>query len=182
MSESSLNQWASSMRREARYYRQRAFGVVAEDEIPTVGKLAKRFELDDAMPFVTVVIMHRKLEKFGFKYKKRSRNALLIEATHIVAGHKVVTNVGQRIRHERVRKNALGSPRDCRTPRQGRKAGRDPLWQREQKQPRQGLLVKHGYHTSLGKGTSALAGILAGAQGKTFGPWVKKSPKREPRP
>ncbi|KAG0442948.1 hypothetical protein HPB47_015449 [Ixodes persulcatus] len=51
-----------------------------------------------------------------------------------------------------------------------------------QKQPKQGLLAKHGYHASRGKGSSALAGILAGALGKTFGPWVKKSPERGPRP
>ncbi|KAG0442952.1 hypothetical protein HPB47_015453, partial [Ixodes persulcatus] len=55
-------------------------------EIPTVAKMVRRFELDDTLPSVSVVTMHRMLEKFGLKYKKQYRNALLIEATHIIRG------------------------------------------------------------------------------------------------
>lgn len=54
------------------------------NETPTVAKLARHFELDDKLPSVSVATMHRMLTKLGFKYKKWSRNALLIEATHIV--------------------------------------------------------------------------------------------------
>ncbi|KAG0437289.1 hypothetical protein HPB47_017509, partial [Ixodes persulcatus] len=53
-------------------------------ENPMVAKLARHIELNDKLLSVSVPTMHRMLKKLGFKYKKRSRNALLMEATHIV--------------------------------------------------------------------------------------------------
>ncbi|KAG0419475.1 hypothetical protein HPB47_004091 [Ixodes persulcatus] len=60
-----------------------SLGLVPND-IPTAAELTRHFELDDELPSVSVATVHRMLKKLGLKYKKRSRNARLIEATHIV--------------------------------------------------------------------------------------------------
>ncbi|KAH7945820.1 hypothetical protein HPB49_016011 [Dermacentor silvarum] len=57
------------------------------NEIPTVAKLMRHIDGDSEMPSVSTATMHRMLKKLGFRYKKRSRNALLIEATLIVQSH-----------------------------------------------------------------------------------------------
>ncbi|XP_077498610.1 uncharacterized protein LOC144109685 [Amblyomma americanum] len=53
-------------------------------EIPTIAKVVAHFEEDETLPTVSAATMQRMLKKLGFRYKKRSRNAMLIEATHIV--------------------------------------------------------------------------------------------------
>ncbi|KAH9378905.1 hypothetical protein HPB48_011130 [Haemaphysalis longicornis] len=54
------------------------------NELPSVPKLTEYFRNEDDLPTVAPVTMRRMLNKLGFRFKKRSRNALLIEATHIV--------------------------------------------------------------------------------------------------
>lgn len=54
------------------------------NEMPTVQKLSSYFNEDEALPSLSPATMHRMLKKIDFRFKKRSRNALLIEATHIV--------------------------------------------------------------------------------------------------
>ncbi|KAH8029096.1 hypothetical protein HPB51_022660 [Rhipicephalus microplus] len=53
-------------------------------KIPTVHKLAEFFKEDDSLPSESVTTIHRMQLKVGFLYKKRSRNSLLIKATHII--------------------------------------------------------------------------------------------------
>ncbi|KAH6945723.1 hypothetical protein HPB50_009718 [Hyalomma asiaticum] len=59
-------------------------GFLEKGEIPTIAKVVQRFKEDEMLPTVSTTTMQRMLKKLGFRYKKRSRNALLIEATHIV--------------------------------------------------------------------------------------------------
>lgn len=59
-------------------------GFFEKGEIPTIAKVVQRFKEDETLPTVSTTTMQRMLKKLGFRYKKRSRNALLIEATHIV--------------------------------------------------------------------------------------------------
>ncbi|KAH7945480.1 hypothetical protein HPB49_011217 [Dermacentor silvarum] len=44
----------------------------------------RHIEGDSELPSVSTTTMHRMLKKLGFRYKKWSRNALLIVATRIV--------------------------------------------------------------------------------------------------
>lgn len=53
------------------------------NELPGVPELTKYFRNDNDLPTVAPVTMHRMLKKLGFKFKKRSRNVLLIETTPI---------------------------------------------------------------------------------------------------
>ncbi|KAH6948087.1 hypothetical protein HPB50_022812 [Hyalomma asiaticum] len=59
-------------------------GFFEKGEIPTIAKVVQRFKEDETLPTVSTRTMQRMLKKLGFRYKKRSRNALVIEATHIV--------------------------------------------------------------------------------------------------
>ncbi|KAH6937303.1 hypothetical protein HPB50_026498 [Hyalomma asiaticum] len=58
--------------------------VLSKGEIPTIAKVVQRFKEDETLPTVPTKTMQRMLRKLGFRYKKHSRNVLLIEATHIV--------------------------------------------------------------------------------------------------
>ncbi|KAH6930672.1 hypothetical protein HPB50_016975 [Hyalomma asiaticum] len=51
-------------------------------------EVVQRFKEDETLPTVSTTTMQRMLIKLGFRYKKRTRNALLIEATHIVQSHR----------------------------------------------------------------------------------------------
>ncbi|XP_037505782.1 uncharacterized protein LOC119382122 [Rhipicephalus sanguineus] len=53
-------------------------------EIPTVRKLVAYFKEDDSLPSVSATTIHKMLLKVGFRFRKRSRNSLLIEATRII--------------------------------------------------------------------------------------------------
>ncbi|KAH6927694.1 hypothetical protein HPB50_007286 [Hyalomma asiaticum] len=59
-------------------------GFFEKGKVPTIAKVVQRFKKDETLPTVSMATIQRMLKKLGFRYKKRSRNALLIEATHIV--------------------------------------------------------------------------------------------------
>ncbi|KAH6938231.1 hypothetical protein HPB50_008044 [Hyalomma asiaticum] len=66
------------------YHRRSVLVGKAKGEIPAIAKVVQRFKEDETLPTVSTTTMQRMLKKLGFRYKKRSRNALFIEATHIV--------------------------------------------------------------------------------------------------
>ncbi|KAH7953139.1 hypothetical protein HPB49_005045 [Dermacentor silvarum] len=84
VSEGTLYEWVSAKEEAGSVYTEEAFGRKKSNEIPTVAKLMRHFEGDSQLPSVSTATMPRMVEKLRFRCKKRSRNALLIEATHIV--------------------------------------------------------------------------------------------------
>uniref|UniRef100_A0A131Z1N1 Transposase n=1 Tax=Rhipicephalus appendiculatus TaxID=34631 RepID=A0A131Z1N1_RHIAP len=53
-------------------------------EFSNIAKVVQRLEEDETLPAVSTTTTQRMLKQLGFKYKERSRNAFIIEATHIV--------------------------------------------------------------------------------------------------
>ncbi|KAH8034279.1 hypothetical protein HPB51_022729 [Rhipicephalus microplus] len=65
--------------------KKKAVGIANKRrEIPTVRKLAANLNEGDSLPSVSATPIYRMLLKVGFRFKKRYRNSLLIEATHII--------------------------------------------------------------------------------------------------
>ncbi|KAH7973762.1 hypothetical protein HPB49_005005 [Dermacentor silvarum] len=58
------------------------------------------FEEDRERPSILTVTMHRMAKKLGFRYKKRSRNALLIEATQIVQSRRGYLHLTAELRRQ----------------------------------------------------------------------------------
>lgn len=59
-------------------------GFFEKGGISTIAKPEQRFKEDEMLSTMSMTMIQRMLVKFSFKYKKRSVNAFLIEATLIV--------------------------------------------------------------------------------------------------
>lgn len=64
--------------------RRKVHDFFRRSEMPTVEKVRKLFNESDDLPQVSVSTLNRMLKKLGFKYRKRSRNAHLIEGPNII--------------------------------------------------------------------------------------------------
>ncbi|KAH8019460.1 hypothetical protein HPB51_019482 [Rhipicephalus microplus] len=75
-------------------------GFCKRQEIPTVRKLAAYFK-DDSLPSISATTIHRMLLKVRFRYKKLSRNSLLIKAAHIIQWRRKYLRQIKEVRRQR---------------------------------------------------------------------------------
>lgn len=81
----SCEDWSMTISREIKYL---------------VKKLTDHFNADEMLPLLSSSTMHRMLRNIGFRFKKWYRNALLIEATHVIQWRRKYMRQIRELRHQ----------------------------------------------------------------------------------